>query len=77
MSNIVLVTDEEILCQRKALKGTMRHDKDLSNKYQIMNLNKYDVFLAEDTKLSSSAYNNMRETTRKRKQKLNGRGKRN
>jgi hypothetical protein len=74
-SDVVVVTDKEISAQRKTLKGKMRHDKELTDKYRIMNLNKYDILLPKNTKLSSAAYNGLKESTKKSKRKEDGRGK--
>ena len=70
-----IVTDEDIKNQKKKLKGKNKHNKQDTNKYHIMNLNKYDVILGDDFTLSNSAYNGLREFQRKNKRFEEGKGK--
>lgn len=70
-----VVTDEDIKKQKKKLKGKNRHNTKDTNKFHIMNLNKYDIILNDDVTLSNSAYNGLREHQRKYKRNQQGKGK--
>ena len=70
-----VVTDQDIKDQKKKLKGKNKHNGKDTNKYHIMNLNKYDIIIDSDVNLSNSAYNGLREHQRKHKRFEEGRGK--
>ena len=70
-----VVTDEDIRKQKQTLKGKARHNKEDTNKYQRMNLNKYDIILEDDVRFSTSVYNGMKEKRRKTVRSEDGRGK--
>jgi hypothetical protein len=74
-SDIILVSNHQIDGQRQALKGKNRHDKVLTDKYRVMNLSKYDVFLPKNTTMSSAAYNSIIQSSKKHQRKEDGKGK--
>ena len=71
-----IVSDADIKQQKNKLKGKNKHNSEDTNKYHVMNLNKYDIIIEEDVKLSNSAYNGIKEFQRKFKRIEHNRGKR-
>jgi hypothetical protein len=73
----VYVSDEQINTHKQALKGRSKHDKYLSDVQHCMVMNKYDAYLPQDTHLSQSAFNSLKEHKRIDKRLNDGRGKKN
>ena len=72
---VVVVTNEDIKHQKLRLKGKARHDPKETNRYQRMNLQKYDVMLSDGTVFSTQVYNNIKEGKRRSNRSEDGRGK--
>lgn len=74
-SDVVCATDEEIAENKQHMRGAARHDPVLSKRHRAGNVNKYGMFVPDDTNLSQSAYNALCKYGREQRRFDEGRGK--
>ncbi len=76
LTEMMELDDEtELKNQKNRMKGRVKHDLKETNRYQRLNLRKYDVVLDEDTVFSTRVFNSVKESQRRVQQNYQGRGK--